>query len=553
MIHKLNRNFIILSLLIFGKIAFSQENISVKWNPDTELHLGACVDHNSIFESKQDCLNVSEQEWIDGGAIKTEISTQFISNYNEVSDKFVLSYHSDIKGTLSIADSFGAGGSMSYDFTFDNFFQNISNSLYFVVKAETSHGRVKNKDATLKPKFQELIDNDQFDDFVSQCGTHYVRFETRKSSVYAIISINNIEKEIRNKIIFKYGSSANGNVAGIGNAESNFNLTVDNLFKEISKYGKINIKYIAHGSNGIQTFSPVIASAGDYNISNILTNLSTALVDFNKINSAPSSYTLASFKSFGLSNLSLKKDKLIYLERTQANINNLFDASNQLKDIKKTRLLDYKNYYKDIDSKIFSFLEESILNLKNCYYDNKYDIKNISDDSEYLNKIVWPSDIFSESKVNLIPSYSKGITEDGTSKNVLTSISLVLSGDIRHSDYYKSMMPVRITKELDLLPTNGWVYDENNPSLGDIFDLESGIKSIPFVLRLESFNLGIYPEEDGIIKITKQVENKHKEVVQQLSNRDYLVKVETQDGFVYSQKVQFEFRENDIKTIKEIK
>lgn len=528
----------------------AQEDISFTYDPSSNLYLGASIDYNSLFDSKQDCFTNSEKEWIDGGAVKTEVSTLFISSYKDVSNDFKLSYHSDIKASLNLSDGIGGGGSISYDFTLNHFFKNISNSIYFVVKAETSHGRLKNKKNDLKDEFQTLLNNGNFSEFITKCGTHYVRFETRKSSVYAIVSISNIEQEIKNQIISKYSASANIKADGFGSVDANSKLDIDNLFKEISKHGRVEIKYLAHGSDGIKSFSPVITNSSSYKISDILENLSSTLNDFDKERSAPVEYRLASFKPYGLTDLTLEKDKVIFLEKTQINLNTLFDAYNQIQVIKEKRYDDYLLYYLSIENIISQKIKFGIKTLKDCYYDNIYDISLIPDDKQFIDNIIWPSNIFSDIDVEYTPYYSEGVDSDGVRKQILTSLSISLVGQLKHSDYYKRMTPLFFAKDLDLFPTNGTETNENNPSLGTPFISNENIKTRPFLLRIESFNLGITPSPNGLITINQSVIDKHKELLEKLMSRKYLVNIETTDGYFFNQSVDFNFMEGDVELIR---
>ncbi len=527
-----------------------QEDVNIAYDPAGNLFLGSCIDYNLIFNSKQDCLESTTKEWIDGGAVKTVVSTSFISSHQDISNNFKLSYHSDIKASLNLGDGFEGGGSVDYDFTLNHFFRNISNSIYFVVKAETSHGRLKLKNTKLKSEFQKLLDDGEFSDFTTKCGTHYVRFETRKSSVYAIISISNIEKEIKNQIISKYSASANVKASGFGSVEGNTKVDIDNLFKEISKHGRVEINYLAHGSQGIKSFSPVVSSSSSYKINEILKNLSTALNDFDKERSAPVEYRLASFKPFGLLDLDLQKEKMTFLEKTQVNLNSLFDAYNQIQVIKEIRYDDYLLYYKFFEDEIQSRIKNSTKLLKECYYDDRYDIAKIPYDKPLITKIVWPSNIFTDINIEYNPFYSEGITPSGERKQVLTSISISVFGQIQHSDYFKRMIPLYISPSLELFPTNGFETNENNPSLGtpNISDIK--IKTRPFLLRIETFNLDIIPNQNGLITINQEVKDKHKALLSNLNTRKYLVNVETTDGFFYNQLVDFKFMESDIETIR---
>ncbi|WP_299619260.1 hypothetical protein [uncultured Tenacibaculum sp.] len=538
--------FLIYISIIFIAKSFAQEDITITYDPSTNLHLGASIDYNSIFDSKQDCFTSSEKEWIDGGAVKTEVSSLFISSYKEVSNDFKLSYHSDIKSTLNLSDALSGGGSLTYDFTLNHYFKNISNSIYFVVKAETSHGRLKLKDNSLKSQFQKLLDDGNFSDFITRCGTHYVRFETRKSSVYAIVSISNIEKEIKNHIISKYSATANIKANGFGSVDAKTKLDIDNLFKEISKHGRVEITYLAQGSEGIKSFSPVVTSSSSIKISEILENLSTTLADFDKDKSAPVDYRLASFKPFGLLNLTLKKDKVTFLERTQINLNTLYDAYNQIQVIKDERFDDYLLYFKEYEIKLIDRIKESIRLLKDCYYEDKFDISNIPDDKAFIDEIIWPSSIFNNIEVEYHPFYSEGIDKDDKRSQILTSLSITISGQIRHSDYYKNMIPLHFTEDLELKPTNGYETNENNPSIGTPFIPENKIKSRPFLLRIETFNLDIIPNSSGLILIDNIIIKKHKALTERLIKRKYLVNVETTDGKYFNQPIKFNFSEGDI-------
>lgn len=542
--------YLLISLAFLPLVTYSQVDVTIAYDPSINLHLGYCLDYDKIFESKQECFTKSEKEWIDGGAVKTVVSTLFITSHKDLSSNFNLSFLSDIKASLSLADGLGAGGSTSFNFSLNKYFRNISNSIYFVVKAETSHGRIKSKNLNLQPAFQKMLDDGDYSTFISRCGSHYVRFETRKSSVYAIISINNIEKEIKNHIISKFSSSANISMDGFGSMNASTSLEIDNLLKEISKYGKVQIDYVAQGSDGIKSFSPTIAASSSFDISTILKNLSTSLDGFDKEKSAPVEYVLASFKPFGLNEYVFNADKLLFLKETQANINQLYDAYNQLQEIKNTRFEDYLLYFKNFEDKIVKKLSNSSTLLKTAYNENAFDVTKIPNDEVFLKEIIWPSMVFDNIDFELSPTYSEGISESGERKLVLTSLAIVITGSIRHSNYYNSMLPLRFNDKVELVPTNGYVENENNPSLGQSRINEFKIKERPFLLRLESFNVPYKLNSSGLIDINNELNSSHSELLKELKSRKYIVFIKTTNDEFFGQKIAFKFNESEIQLIK---
>ncbi|MFC5044414.1 hypothetical protein ACFSTE_14690 [Aquimarina hainanensis] len=541
----------ILIIILLGiHTAISQQSdsdITIQYDSNANLQLGGNIDPNRIFASKQQCLSPSEKEWVDGGAVRTEISTEFLTSHKDISNNFKLSYFSDIKASLNLGDGINARASVNYDFSLDNYFRNISNSLFFVIKAETSHGRIGLKNINLKSEFKQLIAESKFDEFRSACGTHYVRYETKKSAVYAIISVTNIETEIKRHIIAKYAAKSNIKMTGFGSMDSEVRLNIDNLFKELSKHGKVDIKYTALGSEGIKSFSPVVSNANNYDISKILDNLSTALEGFTKESSVPVEYRLASFKPFGLEEFTFNNDKLIYLGRVQSNLNQLYDSFNQIQEIKDSRYDDYLLYFKEFEEKIKQYIELSTTSLKNCYFNNEYDLDNIPDNTEFIKSIVWPSDVFSKINLTLTPHYSNAVNSSGERKETLTSLVITIDGKIRHSNYYKNMTPMRLDQDLKLLPTNGFEMFENNPSIGEPKFTEDNIKYVPFFLRLESFNLNFDQNSNGLIELSSSdVITKQKQLLESLSRRSYIVNIKTTKNENFLQSVDFNFKESDI-------
>ena len=76
------------------------------------------------------------------------------------------------------------------------------------------------------------------------------------------------------------------------------------------------------------------------------------------------------------------------------------------------------------------------------------------------------------------------------------------------------------------------------------------IKTRPFLLRIESFNLDITRSANGMRTINQDVTAKHKEMLDKLISREYLVNIETTDGYFFNQAVDFHFMEGHVELIR---
>lgn len=278
--------YLYLYLLFFVTNAFA--SIDVLHIPNSKLSLGGNADMNFPFQKKQRCLDIESLDWtqVDDGALRLRLKSELVHSREEL----MRSLNVDVK--LSAKAKFEVlGGSAEYEHKMTKSFEGHKDSLNYLVQAYYDFGEKEARGLTLKAKFQQMLDEKRFDDFVAACGTHFVASTRQNVMVNMLITIKSLNSTEIKKVQNRFALSAQyGPISGDATA------SIASDFKYAQQFGQVNLTIDSIGGDP-RVFN---GFGNTRDIDKALASLEKFLGGVRKETSAPTRYTLLSFETFGL-------------------------------------------------------------------------------------------------------------------------------------------------------------------------------------------------------------------------------------------------------------
>ncbi len=229
------------------------------YHPETPLALGKGVNRYYPLTEHLQCIERTDSIPLDSkGAVSTQFTMKVLNNFKQ------LQLDIGMSASLSAMLKFAPGGSIDISTELEKKFKFHDDTVTIMIKAESDYGRFELEDFKLKENFQALIDEGKHEQFAKMCGTDFVIRERKKALVAAFITIHNVTKAQANGIRMTIGggaseSTTNKSINGIPTV--GFNTVV----KKFSKIGKVSLKFMAFGGNGISDLGggDIVVGPGD--------------------------------------------------------------------------------------------------------------------------------------------------------------------------------------------------------------------------------------------------------------------------------------------------
>jgi hypothetical protein len=327
----------------------AQENTEVMgWYPNSGIALGKGVSKSYPLKEFQSCVSYNPKTirpLDSNNSVKTKVKISLVTNTKTM--------HS----TLGISGKVGANlafiskvpvGDLNAQFGMENTRDINDSSLALVISAEADYGRYEiepfdtTEGLTLKPKFQQMLAAGETNQFMQQCGTHFVIRERRRGAIHAVIKISELTKSKKRQLqaSLQLGQTpANNPVtpAPTGDAETganrmftnptevaqavtpsklpaNISLGVDNFLREAKESGgSVIVEFTTDGGGGLEnqtdlfsegkiTFESLMKTVSQYLASFAQTNLPSPDQNYNYVNlpGAPFQYHLAPYSLIGV-------------------------------------------------------------------------------------------------------------------------------------------------------------------------------------------------------------------------------------------------------------
>lgn len=297
-----NKVAFLLFILSFIVTTITQAQTDVNYfefYPASAMQLGKGFVKDDFTKTFKDALKVDGYDTETNNAISSYLGMSVIYDAQTLKDKF----HLDSKVE---ARYLTFKGSASFNMDFSSTFQ--SNSLTILLEANSEFGKLYLKNPQLDPKAAALLQQGStgYAQFKTDYGTHFVNAIRRGISVYAVITISNISRDLQNKIGFQTSGEASFGVGG-----GSFKLDISKEMVNASQQKRIDVKVLAKGGQGIGALDGIIKSLTfeTDNIDKIMNEIGKYVANLDYKASAPIGYFTSPYTQYGLDHRDIWTDE----------------------------------------------------------------------------------------------------------------------------------------------------------------------------------------------------------------------------------------------------
>lgn len=269
-------------------------DVTFDYEAGSPVALGRSIDLRLPTETKKTCLANTEFEWIEagptgqGGVSRVKVTGEYTDNYHELSTQLHVNGHYRSTLAANLGESEGKA-ELTYE-TLGKY-----SDLVFILIAKYEFGSRKLKSAALETKYQKLIDDGNFDDFIAQCGTHFANDEERWAYASVVVNISKIDESIKRRLTADYNSTTN--IVDVGSLSTGLGVAAQ--YDTARRFGHATLEFQANG--GDSTKAAALAGATQSNdISKALNAMQDYMTGISRDTAVPSRYTLVPFALFGL-------------------------------------------------------------------------------------------------------------------------------------------------------------------------------------------------------------------------------------------------------------
>lgn len=287
------------AISLIGSSGLVNADILFNHEPGSPVSLGRSIDFRLPTETKKDCLENRDTEWVetgvavDGeapGVFRVKVSGEYTDSYEELISKLFLNASFKANATVK---GFTIKGDDKLELDYE--FVGKYSDLYYVLVAWYDFGSRRLQSAKLAAEFQELLDAGKHDEFVAQCGTHFAVSEERWAFASIIVNIDRLDESVKRRLKFTH----EGKVEVVKTGSANLGLGIEKIVNTARRYGAATLDFEANG--GDPTKAGALAQAAQSNdLAASLTAMETYMSSIARSTSVPRTYRLASFGIFGL-------------------------------------------------------------------------------------------------------------------------------------------------------------------------------------------------------------------------------------------------------------
>lgn len=255
-------------------------SLDILHTPGMKIGLGGNVNINFPFEKKERCLKPQKGLWtqVDQGALKLSWSSQSVSSHRDLDEKLNRNITLLAKAKFKLISFDG-----KYENSLTKNFKSTKDTLNYLVHAFYDYGQKEIEDVQLKERYQKLLDEGRFNEFIHRCGTHFVQSTHQQAAVSMLIKTESLNSTEMRKIVNSL--SIGGSYGGISGSVTG---KIDDYFNLVQKYGRTQISVESFGGeaasfNGFSSLEPALESFTSF------------LKGMRKETSAPTRYTLIPF------------------------------------------------------------------------------------------------------------------------------------------------------------------------------------------------------------------------------------------------------------------
>ena len=105
-------------------------------------------------------------------------------------------------------------GSASFTSTFENDLHTDEKTISIIIKLEADYGWYGYQSPHLTQAYQSLLDQGKHEEFIRQCGTHFVSQSKRIVQAIAVVNIKNLDETTKKFLSRTYEAKVKGSYSG---------------------------------------------------------------------------------------------------------------------------------------------------------------------------------------------------------------------------------------------------------------------------------------------------------------------------------------------------
>jgi hypothetical protein len=274
---------------------------SIQFDSSTGFALGDTLAVTSPSSPLQRCMDYDQTADVKvdtPGSVSSSMNVYLVKTLDDLERTTNFSFSTSASMGFDFGKALGAKGDTNQNGKLEQFVHNERQSLLLIIEATADQGRDYISDFKLRKKFSDLIAVGKVQDFVAQCGTHFIRGVSKRSGLRLTFNITNLNESSKRLISYHFDStgSANASMMGItANAKASVSADVSDTLKLASNFGKITYEVQATGGLGIGTLGKTLKAADLSNLTDfrkIMDAMADATQDFGAKNAAPDKFIL---------------------------------------------------------------------------------------------------------------------------------------------------------------------------------------------------------------------------------------------------------------------
>ncbi len=418
-------SLIAIFLIQFGHVYASQ---TVAPNKSYNLKMGKGINIYNPTNNKFTCLKFKDSN--DKGKLyaqKTTYSSHLITKQKQISR--VLNeekkYSDDVKA--SIFDLVSIKSKLNLHQTIEKYFKSNTESIVYLIKAESDYGQQIIDVDDLKPQYKSLISSGKHEEFITKCGTHFVNSKQLYGRIYAAIVLENLTSSTKNKIRTKLKHEGGADFFEVVNVQSKIESDITKILEIAQKFGSVSVKFWSHGGDGLLSVEEILSNSASNDIHKILRGISKYVKSFrDKASAYVSSYGLDSYEEkFGLKVNNYPKSIVNRMKVLRNKLDRVQNVIERIQAVETNNAIVFTNY---LSGRLLEYQEiERVITkeLQSCVNDRLCDMKS---DNHDINR-VWLNDLIKKPKISIKCNQYVDIIKNGRKNGeVLESYTISAKG-----------------------------------------------------------------------------------------------------------------------------
>ena len=500
--------------LAFG--LFAQNNLAYKEIEVSDLKEFDLSQHASIdfrnFEDRNLAI-AGDHRWLDdgNGPLTTKMEIKMVSDHRKLDQE--LDQTSTLKAT---AKYMTYDGSASYSSTFENDLHTDEKTISIIIKMEADYGFYGYRTPQLIPTYNMLLAEGKHEEFIRECGTHFVSKSKRVVQAIAIINIKNLDETTKKFLSKSYEAKIKGSYSGF-EASAEGKSSLQELINTGKNIANVDVSFRSIGGGGAPALQQLVQNIHKTNIEELLSALAAFFETGTKDNAAVSRYILSSYHRYGMRISQMVNYDELYLNSVY---NGLFKINSDLARLEESFAdkLEYLDYFEKMKKtrKESALIYEALV--RSCLYDS-----NCSLELPELEKIYWPNDWIRTPVLFATPNYIQtNKKQNGIPGRILYNVTVRLEGYLLFPEYYNRF-------EFGYFDKNGTPHTIKNFVAGDriMFELPEAfgeIRAMRFLAQVDSKTGKMVSNSAGLAIDNVENIQKATTVIKEIGEREYYLR-----------------------------